>query len=121
MDEEVKRHLRGIRILVTLALLIACISLAVTYVLFKEVSVPLERLRTQELANLEAKVNSLVSSQIDGRMDVELQSAILDLKQLSQNASGDLQAKAAKALSETQALLDALRKAKAAPPAPKAK
>ena len=77
MEDEVRKHFRGIRILVTLALLAACISFAFSYVLFKEVNIPLQRLQTQELVVLEGKVDHLMTSRLDGRLDVELQAALL--------------------------------------------
>ena len=109
MEEEIRKHFRGVRILVTLALLAACISFAFSYVLFKEVSVPLQRLRTQELNLLEGKVDYLMSSRLDGRLDVELQAALLTMRDISSQTSGDLQAQAQKALEETKALLQMLR------------
>lgn len=109
MEEEVRKHFRGTRILVTLALLAACISFAFSYVLFKEVSIPLERIRTQELNLLEGKVDYLMSSGLDGRLDVELQAALLTMRDVSAQTSGDLQEQAQKALKETKALLQMLR------------
>ena len=109
MEEDIRKHFRGVRILVTLALLAACISFAFSYVLFKEVNVPLERLRTQELNLLEGKVDYLMTSRLDGRLDVELQAALLTMRDISNQTSGDLQAQAQKALEETKALLQMLR------------
>ena len=109
MEEDTRKHLRGIRILVTLALLAACISFAFSYVLFKEVNVPLQRIRTQELNLLEGKVDYLMTSRLDGRLDVELQAALLTMRDISNQTSGDLQAQAQKALEETKALLQMLR------------
>jgi len=113
MEEEIRKHFRGVRILVTLALLAAFISFAFTYVLFKEVSVPLERLRTQEYNQLQNKVESFISSRTEctnTRMVIELQLAALDLKQIAQQSSGDLQVQAQKALAETKALLGMILK-----------
>ena len=62
MEDETRKHFRGIRILITLALLAACMSFAFSYVLFKEVNIPLERIRTHELNLLEGKVDYLMSS-----------------------------------------------------------
>lgn len=109
MEEETRKHLRGIRILVTLALLAACISFAFSYVLFKEVNIPLERLRTQELNLLEGKVDYLLSSRLDGRLDVELQAALITMRDVADQTSGDLREQAQKALEETKALLQMLR------------
>ena len=109
MEEDIRKHFRGVRILVTLALLAACISFAFSYVLFKEVNVPLERLRTQELNLIEGKIDYLMSSRLDGRLDVELQAALLTMRDISNQASGDLQAQAQKALEETKTLLQMLR------------
>jgi len=110
MEDEVRKHFRGIRILVTLALLAACISFAFSYVLFKEVSIPLERIRTHELNLLEGKVDYLMSSGLDGRLDVELQAALLTMRDVAAQTSGDLQKQAQKALEETKALLQMLRR-----------
>jgi len=109
MEDEVRKHFRGIRILVTLALLVACMSFAFSYVLFKEVSIPLERLRTHELNLLEGKLDYLMSSRMDGHLDVELQSALLTMRDVASKTSGDLQEQAYKALEETKALLQMLR------------
>lgn len=110
MEEESRRHFRGLRILVTLALLAAFISFAFTYVLFKEVSVPLEKIRTQELNHLEGKLDYLLSSRLDGRLDVELQAALLSMRDIAENGSGEVQAQAKKAMEETKTLLSLLRK-----------
>ena len=112
MEEEVRKHFRGIRILVTLALLAACISFAFSYVLFKEVNIPLERIRTHELNLLEGKVDYLLSSRLDGRLDVELQAALITMKDVADQTSGDLKAQAQKAIEETKALLQMLREKK---------
>lgn len=109
MEEEIRKHFRGVRILVTLALLAACISFAFSYVLFKEVNVPLEKLRTQELNLLEGKIDYLMTSRLDGRLDVELQAALLTMRDISNQTSGDLQEQAQKALAETKLLLQLLR------------
>ena len=113
MEEESRKHFQGIRILVTLALLAAFISFAFTYILFKEVSVPLDRLRNQELNQLQSQVDYLISSRLNGRMEVELQMAIINMKELEQTGSDEVKALAGKAASETQALLDAIRGAQA--------
>lgn len=109
MEEETRKHLRSIRILVTLALLAACISFAFSYVLFKEVSIPLQRIRTHELNLLEGKVDYLMSSRLDGRLDVELQAALLTMKDLADQTSGELKEQARKAIEETKQLLKMLR------------
>jgi hypothetical protein len=118
MEEETQKHFRGIRILVTLALLAACISFAFSYILFKEVNIPLQRLRTQELNLLEGKVDYvggkvdyMMSSRLNGRLDVELQSALLSMQFVADNSKGQVKVQALKAMSETKALLDALRQA----------
>ena len=110
MENEIRKHLRGIRILVTLALLAACISFAFSYILFKEVNIPLERMRTHELNLLEGKVDYLMSSRLDGRLDVELQAALIAMKDVANQTSGDLQEQARKAMEETKKLLEMLRK-----------
>jgi len=109
MEDDVRKHLRGIRIIVTLSLLAACLSFAFSYVLFKDVSVPLERLRSQELSALRSEVDSIVDSRIDGRMDVELQLAIHNMKELQKYATPAVQAQAVKAVQETRELLNLLR------------
>jgi hypothetical protein len=109
MEDDTRKHFRGIRILVTLALLAAFISFAFSYVLFKEVNIPLQRLRTHELNLLEGKVDYLMSSRLDGRLDVELQAALLTMRDVANQTSGDLQEQAEKALEETKALLEMLR------------
>ena len=109
MEDETRKHFRGIRILITLALLVACMSFAFSYVLFKEVSIPLERLRTHELNLLEGKLDYLMSSRMDGHLDVELQSALLTMRDVASKTSGDLQEQAHKALEETKQLLQMLR------------
>jgi hypothetical protein len=109
MEDETRKHFRGIRILVTLALLAACMSFAFSYVLFKEVSIPLERIRTHELNLLEGKVDYLMSSRLDGRLDVELQAALITMRDVAAQTSGDLQEQAKKALEETKGLLQMLR------------
>ncbi len=111
MDEETRKHLRGIRILVTLALLGACISFAFSYVLFREVSIPLQRMQTQELNYLEGKIDYLMSPRLDGRLDVELQSALITMNDIARKGTGELRAQALKAMGETKALLKLLRKA----------
>ena len=112
MEDDIRKHLRGIRLLVTLALLAACISFAFSYVLFKEVNIPLERMRTHELSLLEGKVDYLMSSRLDGRLDVELQSALITMKDVADQTSGDLQEQARKAMDETKKLLQMLREQK---------
>ena len=109
MEDEARKHFRGIRILITLALLVACMSFVFSYVLFKEVNIPLQRLRTHELNLLEGKIDYLMSSSMDGRLDVELQSALLTMRDVASKTSGELQDQAYKALKETKALLQMLR------------
>ncbi len=109
MEDEIRKHFRGIRILVTLALLAACISFAYSYVLFKEVNIPLERIRTHELNLLEGKVDYLMTSRLDGRLDVELQAALITMRDVASQTSGELQAQAQKAMEETKGLLQMLR------------
>ncbi len=112
MEDEIRKHFRGIRILVTLALLAACISFAFSYVLFKEVNIPLERIRTHELNLLEGKIDYLMSSRLDGRLDVELQAALITMRDVAEQTSGDLRKQAIKTLEETKALLRMLREKK---------
>ncbi len=59
MEEEIRKHFRGVRILVTLALLAACLSFAFNYILFRDVNVPLHQLPQQELNVLQEKVDSV--------------------------------------------------------------
>jgi len=121
MEEETRKHFRGIRILVTLALLAACISFAFTYILFKEVSIPLEQIRTADfniqMRGIQSKVDYLIASRMNGRLEVEFQMAILNMQEVAQHSTGALQVQAQKAAAETQALLGMLRQAKAPPPA----
>lgn len=117
MEEDVKRNLKTMRMIAIVALLVAFIALVASYVMYVKVSAPLKRIQTEEIADLQSKVNFLVSSRLDGRMDVELQFAILNLKDLMEHSSGDVNTQAQKALIETQALLDTLRKARAIPAA----
>ncbi len=109
MEDEIRKHLRGVRIIVTLSLLAACLSFAFSYVLFKDVSVPLERMRSQELSALQTKVDYIVATRMNGRMDVELQMAVHNMKELKTHASPAVKAQAAKAIAETQNLLNMLR------------
>jgi hypothetical protein len=109
MEEDTRKHLRGVRIIVTLSLLAACLSFAFSYVLFKDVSVPLERMRSQEVSALQSKVDSMIATRMNGRMDVELQMAIHNMKELNKHASPAVKAQAAKAIQETRTLLNLLR------------
>ncbi|MEW6442451.1 MAG: hypothetical protein AB1640_16050 [bacterium] len=113
MDPEIGKHLRALRLLVTLALLAAFISFGFSYVLFRDVSVPLERLRNQEYRELRTKVDSLVASReqaMSTRLALELKLALLNLEQISMHSSGDLQVQAQKALTEIRALLGMMQK-----------
>ena len=114
MEDENRKHFRGIRVLVTLALLAACLSFAFTYILFKDISIPLNRMRTQELKAIQTKVDYLLSMRLNGRMDVELQMALQNMQELKNSGPAEVQEQAQKALVETQALLNLLRQAKAA-------
>ena len=109
MEDDIRKNLRGVRIIVTLSLLAACLSFAFSYVLFKEVSVPLERMRSQELNALQSKVDDMIATRMNGRMDVELQMAIHNMKELGNHASPAVRAQAAKAIGETRTLLNLLR------------
>lgn len=112
MDDEIRKHLRSIRVLVTLALLAAFLSFAFTYLLFKEVSTPLEALRSQQIANVEGKVEALIASRaasMKKRAMIELQLAVHDLEQIASQSSGEIASRAAKALEETRSLLDLLK------------
>jgi len=109
MEDEARKHFRGIRILITLALLVACMSFVFSYVLFKEVNIPLQRLRTQEINLLEGKIDYLMSSSMEGRLDVELQAALLTMRDVASKSSGELQDQAHKAMKETKTLLQMLR------------
>jgi len=113
MEEETRKHMRGIRLLVTLALLAACLSFAFSYVLFRDVSIPLERMRSQELNALQGKVDCLMSSRLDGRMDLELQMALQSMRELKLSGSAPVQDQAQKAIEQTQALLEQLRQSRA--------
>jgi hypothetical protein len=117
MEEETVRSLRKMRALAVVAILAAVIALVLSYTMYKKVATPLKRIQTEQLAALESKVDFLVSSRLNGRMDVELQLAILNLKELMEHTTGEIAAQAQKAMTEVQTLLDALRKAQA-PAAP---
>ena len=117
MEETVQKHLRSIRILLVIALLVSMLSFGFSYVLFKEVSVPLETLRVQQLSSIENKVNTnqvkvdyLLSSRLNGRLDIGLQSTLLQLDEVIENSAGEIKTQAEKARAETKALLDQLRK-----------
>ncbi len=112
MDDEIRKHLRSIRILVTLALLAAFLSFAFTYLLFKEVSTPLEAIRSQQIAKIESKIDDLATSRADSmkkRAAIELELAVHDLEQIASQSSGEVADRAAKALEETRALLELLK------------
>lgn len=112
MDDEIRKHLRSIRILVTLALLAAFLSFAFTYLMFKEVSAPLEAIRSQQIAKVENKVEALIASSAESvkkRAAIELELAVYDLEQIASQSSGEVAARAAKALEETRSLLDLLK------------
>lgn len=112
MDDEIRKHLRSIRILVTLALLAAFLSFAFTYLMFKEVSTPLEALRSQQIAKMESKVEALIASSTDSakkRAAIELELAVHNLEQLASQSSGEIAARAAKALEEIRSLLELLQ------------
>lgn len=112
MDDEIRKHLRSIRMLVTLALLAAFLSFAFTYLLFKEVSTPLEALRSQQIAKVESKVEALIASRAESmkkRAMIELELAVHDLEQIASQSSGEIASRAAKALEETRSLLDLLK------------
>ena len=110
MEQEISKNLKRMKALALIALVVAVVSLVFAYVLYRNVSSPLEKIQKEQLANLESKVNFLVSSRLDGRMDVELQLAILNIQELVDSSSGEVNIQAQKALIETQALLDTLRK-----------
>ena len=96
----------------TLALLAACLSFAFGYILFKEVSIPLERIRTQELNALQNKVDYLMNSRLDGRMDLELQMALQSMQELRLSGPATIQDQAQKAIDQTKALLEQLRQSR---------
>jgi len=106
MEEETQKHLRALRLLVALALLIGCLSFGFSYVLFKDVSIPLDRLRTHQIKDLENKVDELVSSQVYGALVQELQMSLVHMQALIDNTSGEIQAQAQKTAAETKALLE---------------
>jgi|GEM_PF-1569107 len=112
MDDEIRKHLRSIRILVTLALLAAFLSFAFSYVLFKEVSAPLEALRSQQIAKVENKIEALIAFRAESmkkRAMIELELAVHDLEQIASQSSGEIASRAAKALEETRSLLELLK------------
>ncbi len=105
MEEEIRKHLSALRLLVGLALLISCLSFGFSYVLFKDVSVPLERMRTHQIKDIENKLDNLVFSQIYGSLVQELQTALVHMQAVIDNSSGALQSQAQKTAAETKALL----------------
>ena len=109
MEEIIQKHLRSIRIIVALALFIALFSVGFSYILFKEVSMPLELLSTQRVDEIEKKVNYLISSRLNGRMDIQLQSSLVNMQEIRENSSGEVKAQAEKAMAETKELLKQLR------------
>jgi len=109
MEEIIQKHLRSIRIIVALALFIGLFSVGFSYILFKEVSMPLELLSSQRVNELEKKVDYLISSRLNGRMDIQLQSSLINMQEIRENSSGDIKAQAEKAMAETKELLDKLR------------
>ena len=109
MEEIVQKHLRSIRIIVALALFTALFAIGFSYILFKEVSMPLELLSTKRVNELEKKVDYLISSRLNGRMDIQLQSSLISMEEIKQNSSGEIKTQAEKAMAETKALLDRLR------------
>ena len=50
-----------------------------------------------------------MTSRMDGRLDVELQAALLTMRDVAAQSSGDLQEQAQEALQETKELLQMLR------------
>ncbi len=115
MEEQALGQVKKMKAIAVVALVAACIALALSYTMYKKVATPLKHIQTEQLAALESKVDFLVESRLNGRMDVELQLAILNIKELQENTTGEVAAQAAKALAETQALLDMLRKARSTP------
>ena len=109
MEDESLRHFRGVRVLVTLALLAACLSFAFSYILFKDVSIPLNRLRSQEFSALESKVDYILATRLNRRMDVELQTALMSMQELKNSGPDAIKAQAQKAIDETNVLLNMLR------------
>jgi hypothetical protein len=73
------------------------------------VNIPLQRLRTIELGMLEGKIDYLMSSRLNGRLDIELQAALLTMRDVANKTSGDLQDQAYKAMEETKQLLEMIR------------
>ncbi len=109
MEEEVSKHFSRIRFFVTIALLGAFLSFAFSYILFKNVNVPLDQMQIQKINTLEDKVNQLVTAQQKGSLDLQLQMAILNMQKVANNSSGDVQAEAQKVVTETKAILEKLR------------
>ncbi len=105
MEEEIRKHLSALRLLVALALLIGCLSFGFSYVLFRDVSLPLERLQTHQIKDIEKKIDNLVTSQIYGSLVQELQTSLIHMQAVIDNSSGALQAQAQKTAAETKALL----------------
>ena len=112
METEIRKHLRGVRILVTLSLLVACLSFAFSYVLFQEVSVPLQKRQAGELASLRERVDDLVAAG-QGRSVPQvtmLWEAVRVMQFLREDGSDVIRGQAAKAEEETRRLLEILKK-----------
>ena len=111
MEESIiRKHLRGIHTLVFVALFAAFISFAFTFVLFRELSIPLEYLQEHKFNTLQSKVNNILITRLNGRMDIELQMAIYQMTELERITTGEIKDQAGKAIHETKTLLEMLRK-----------
>jgi len=112
MENEIRRHISALRMLVTIALLCAILSFAFSFVLFKNASVPLDRLQIKRINMLEERVDRLGKAALKGSLDIDLQKAMLNMKKVADTSSGEVQAQAQKVLGEMKVLLDKLKEKK---------
>ncbi len=116
MEEETRKSLRGVHILLTIALFAAFISFGFSYVLFRDVNIPLQQIRTQELSALSKRVDGiggkldyLLSSRLNEHVAIELQKSLLNMRFVEDTSQGAVRDQAQKAAAETKALLDIIR------------
>ncbi len=114
MEDEIRKHLSALRTLVTIALLSVVLSFAFSYILFKNVTVPLDQLHIKKINAIEEKIDKLSSGPLKGCLDMELQRAMLNMQKVANISSGELQAQAQKVIVEIKAISDKVQGAKAA-------
>ncbi len=114
MEDEIRKHLSALRMIVAIAMLCAILSFAFSFILFKNVSIPLDQLQIKRINAMEDKLNQLGSAKNMGALAIEAQGAVLSLQKVANHSSGEVQAQARKAIVEIKALLDTLQGKKAA-------